>query len=224
MLRVTQLAGFGGAAFPAITVTDDGDSAPSSGGGGAAHTYNAKTSTGPHTVLLITAYDVGGAFTINSVTWNGGAVTQWVQANTSNGSDDVAAAIFYVAGAQTGNIVINFSVGVTDSEITILSLDKLVSTTPTDTDTATSNSASGVTLSALDPSARGGVRLAAFANDGATVAITWTWTGHTEASDVNATDSRHGVAYKINDTSGGSIAAAGDGPTRKCALAGVSLR
>lgn len=207
--------------LPDITLVDDGDAAPTSGAGTTTHTYSAKTSTGPHTILCITSED-GAPATITGITWNAVPMTQLVLAETATGSNENSASIFYIAGAQNGDIVITFDENANDSHVTILSLDNLRSATPVDTDTATTAGAASLTLSALTAAPSGGIRIAVFSNGTAATAVTWTWVGHTEAADLSAGAFRHSVAYRIDDTAGGNITAAGEND--RTAMAGVTLR
>lgn len=217
MLRVNNLTGFGGGALPAIEVTDDGDStAESSGGGSNAHTHTSESSTGPISIL--------GAFwsdptdtTLNSVTWGGSAVTILVQAHRSN----IGCAIGIISGAQTGNVVLNFSGSVDDSCLTKISLNNLLSMSAKDTDSSTS-AAGSASLTALTTPGAGGVRIAVYGSETDSAV---TWTGATEIADFSLTSgaatARMSAAYDLGDDSG-TITADVDAADE--AICGVSLR
>lgn len=220
MLHVSQLTGFGaGALVRDITVVNDGDAAPSSGLGTATHTYNAKTSTGPFTLVCITWREANTSRTLNGVTWNGVAMTSLVNVRGAiGGGDEAGCAIFAIAGAQSGNIVITFDAGAADSQITILSLANVVSLTPVSTDSEQGSGTATDLDSLLSPGV-GGIRIAVLNAAGDTSAITWAV--GTEVSDLDAGVWRHSAAYHLGDHADAIGFTGGTGVTL---MAGVSLR
>lgn len=217
MLRVSNLTGFGGGAKPPIPApVDDGDATNSSGL--ASHTYAAQTSTGPVTVLGITWGD-GSSRTLNSATWNGDAVSILVQQVVAMGAGFGNAAICIIGGgARSGNLVLNFSGTVLDSEITKLSVSNLISIMAIDTDDETS-AGGGADLDSLLSPGIGGIRIGVFANDADTTGVTWT--NATEVSDIEVTNHRHSVAYDLGDN---ATTITADGGAVGEVIVGVSLR
>ena len=202
----------------AVTLVDDGDAAPSSGTGTATHTYNSQTSTGPVSVIAIT-WDDGGGRTLDSITWNGVAMTIMVQANVSGGSTAIpGAALCIINGAQSGSVVATFDASCDDSEITKISLSNLQSLTPIDTDSESSTSG-GSNLDSLASPGTDGIRLTAYAEDNPTASVSWT--NATEVSDINGGSWRHSVAYDLGDDAT-TIEANGGGDDE--VHVGVSLR
>jgi hypothetical protein len=202
----------------AITPVDDGDAAPSSGAGTSTHTFGSQSSTGPFSFVKITwIEDTGSDRTITSATWGGAATTIPVQEFMPTAVEDgIGAAILYIAGAQTGNIVVNFSGDVEDSQITKVSLDN-VNTTFIDTDFDAQESTS-LNLDALSSPGLGGIRLAVYGNT--SDASGCTWTNATEIADLDAGTFRHSAAWDLGD----------DGTTINCsrsdsdsAIAGLSI-
>lgn len=205
-----------------IAVTDDGDAQSSSGAGTATLTFNSQTSTGPHSVIGITWHKATTTTTLSSATWGGSSMSILEQIAYDPGNDCIHCAICIIAGAQTGNIVLNFAATITDAEITKLSLSNLQSMTAVDTDEE-SASAGGSDLDSLTTPGTGGVRLAVLMNLGSATAVTWS--NASEVSDLSVTSGaeswRHSMAYDLGDDSG---AIAGNGGSNDEAHVGVSLR
>lgn len=215
MLSVTNLSGFGSAAAVAdITLIDDGDDSSADSNSGGVATFNSKTSTGPHTFVLIGA-DHDAAPTLSSATFDGSAMSILVQKTYSSGSPVVA--ICYIAGAQSGNVVLTFSGSISGPGITIVSLDNMVSATPVDTDNASGGSGAAA-LSALASPGVGGARLIVCAfKDASGVS----WAGATEIADYTSVY-RVSAAYSLGDD-GGTVTATDTGGSR-WAICGVSMR
>lgn len=209
------LAAVGGAG---VTVIDDGDVASEEAGGTTdTHTFSSETSTGPDTILCATWIGgFAGAVTLTSATWNGSPMTILVQANEATAS--LGAAICYISGAQSGDIVLTFSNVATDSAITKLSLVGLSSSTAIDTDSE-SSAAGGADLDSLSSPGSGGVRIATFAN--ATSGTGVTWTNATEVADTSAGSYRHSAGY---DSGADATAITADGAAAGEVIVGVSLR
>lgn len=201
-----------------IAVIDDGDAALSSGGGTSTVTFSAQTSTGPTSVICITWYKATTATTLSSITWNGSAMSILEQINRDAGSDTMGAAIAIIDGAQSGDVVATFAASVSESEITKLSLTNVQSLTAVDTDEEGA-AAGGSDLAALTSPGLGGVRIAAFANLGSAVAVTWS--NATEVSDLDAGTYRHSVAYDLGDDATTIVATGGSNDE---VHVGVSLR
>lgn len=200
-----------GASVRKIAIIDDSTFAPSSGTGTDTHTYTSKTSTGPDTIVFLTW--TGQFSTLSGVTYGGVSMTQLV----IGGSASNACAIYYISGAQTGNVVVTFTGSISDSQITIASLTNLQSATAVDTDV---DSVSPCDMDALDTPGVGGIRLVCFAS---TVDATGcTWVNATELSDVDIGVDRHSTAYTLGDDGSTISLSAGGGGTD--VMVGVSLR
>lgn len=183
-----------------ITIVDDGDAAPSSGTGTSSHTYNSETSTGPASVVMFTAEN-SAAFTLSSATWNGSSVDILFQDSFDAGSGTrLCAGFLYASGAQSGNIVLNWSTSVVDSEITIVSLTNLVSSTTVDTDSHGAASVTPVDLDAISSPGQGGIRLAIYCS-GENATISGSWSNATELSYVDAGGFQHTTAYDLGNNS-----------------------
>jgi hypothetical protein len=202
-----------------ITIVDDGDAAPSSGGGTSTHTYNTQTSTGPDSGLLITWVN-DGILTLDSGSWNGNALTILEQASKDNASEDMGAAIAVVAGAQSGTLTLTWSGNCADSEITKVSLSNVQSLSAVYTDKEIS-AESGADLDSLLSPGVGGIRLAvhAHAND----ASATSWTNATELADLDAGLWRHSAAYDLGDDAT-AIVADNAGLADAEVIVGVSIR
>lgn len=200
-----------------IEITDDGSvAAPTSGAGlgTSTHTYESQTSTGPVSVLAISASGDPGDNSISGVTWNGNSMTKLVEALEGT----VGASIWIVSGAQSGDIVIS-SVGAVDrGRITKISLANVYSLTPVDTDTESSGSGAA-NLDSLSSPGVGGIRIAMFVNYSNATGVTWT--NATELSDNGVGDHRHSAAYDLGDD--GTEITANGASDNEC-IAGVSIR
>ncbi len=205
-----------------ITVTDDGDAQSSSGAGTNTLTWTSQTSTGPHSVVLISWHKATTATTLSSITWSGVAMTILEQIAYDPGNDPIHGAIAIIAGAQSGSIVATFAATITDAEITKLSLLNLNSMTAVDTDEE-SAAAGGSDLDSLASPGVGGIRLALLTNLGAATGVTWS--NATEVSDLQVTSGaeswRHSAAYDLGDD---ATAIAGNGGSNDECHVGVSLR
>jgi hypothetical protein len=216
MLRANQLVGFGvgGSDITVIPETDFG--APSSGDGTDTHTFTSPSLSGPEKYFLVTWRRAVGATTLDSATWGGAAVTILVQGGFDAGGETVGAAIGYCANAS-GNIVLNFSLGA-NSYMSLASLSGAVTPgTAVDTDSESANGTAD--LDSLTTPGDGGARLAVYANQTDTTAVTWT--NATEFSDADAGTWRHSAAYDLGDD-GTAIAA--DGAAAGEVIVGVSIR
>jgi hypothetical protein len=143
-----------------------------SGGGTATHTFTSETTTDVHTILFIGwQNNTAAARTLSSATWNGNAITILVQNNAFGGSQCSGAAIAYISGAQSGDIVLNLSSTVANSFIRTVGLTDLNSATPVDTDNVAQNAGGGtsVTMTALtDAGVHGAIMLFGINDDQAT--------------------------------------------------------
>lgn len=202
-------------------IADDGDAAPSSGVSTSVHTYNSKTSTGPQTILCLTAWDANAPADISptSVVWGGTSLTKIRGTTTEN----VHASIWgYLGGALSGNIVVTFSAGSSnpdDSEITILSYSGIQSLTAVDSDIGTEETGSSISFDALNTFDADGCFVCCAMNEADTTAVTWT--NATERSDLDAGSFRHTVANGTG-TPSGTITCSGG--SADWSFVGVSLR
>lgn len=205
-----------------ITVADDGDFAISSGSGGTAHTFNSVVTTKATSFALVTWSDAS-TLTISSATWGGAACSILAQVS-SGASTRTGSAILAIAGAQTGNLVINFSAACDSSRVSAISADGVVSLTPVDTDTSfiEFGSSTSCDLDNLTAPGVGGLRLAVGTSFADTTA--WTWTNATEVSDLDAGVWRHSAAYDLgnNGTTISTSQSTNSGASRT--IAGVSIR
>lgn len=185
--------------MPDITIVDDGDAAPSSGTGTATHTYTSLASTGPYSFALITWVDASD-LTLNSATWGGNACTVYGQSGAvGSGGKRPTTSIVGISGAQTGNLVLNFSAACDDSEVTVVSLANLQSLTAVDTDSDVRlfSDATACDLNGLTTPGVGGIRLAVYCHSTDTSAISWT--NATALADLDAGTYRHTAAYDLGD-------------------------
>lgn len=205
-----------------ITVADDGDFAVSSGANTTALTFNSVITTKGTSFALITWKDAS-TLTLSSATWGGNACSILVQ-QSSGSSTRIGCAIIAISGAQTGNLVLNFSAACDDAEVTAISADNVQSLTPVDTDATFQEfgSATSVDLDALTAPGVGGVRLAVEAHFSSGTAITWT--NATEVSDLATGTYRHSAAYDLgnNGTTISTSVSTNSGFTR--VICGVSIR
>ena len=199
MLRVQNLAGFG-TPRGAVGIIDDGGQAVDSGAGTGTHTFNSVTSTGPHT-YVIASMDDSFEVSLDSYTFDGNSMTKLVdRAGPSVGGVRSRVAILYIAGAQSGDVVLGWSGGADNSYISVVSCNNVNDPTGGDTDTGQTTSGSAMTLNALSSPGAGGVRLVGLVNEGGTASVSWT--NATEIRDVDAGTHRHAVAYDEGDDSG----------------------
>ena len=207
---------------PLITPTLDGDFAPDSGTGTAAHTYNSITA-GPISAVArsgvaITWDNAGAVRTVSGVTFDGNAMTESHEAGRATGLN-VGCAFYIIDDSQSGNIVVTFDGTVDDSHITVVSLEDVISETPVDVGNAGAATGTGTSMTNLLVPGMGGIRIAVYANDTGTTAVTWT--NATEQSDVDAGSHRHSVAW-VEGNSNDNIKA--DGASDDHQLVGVALR
>jgi hypothetical protein len=204
-----------------IILIDDG-----SAGSGAVMsdtaTITGLSSTGPHTIILITGGVDSDAIAINSVTFGGNAATA-LTSFVIDSANQAFVQIWYIAGAQTGDIVVTLG-GSSQwaASATIVSLINLLSSTAVDTDTAESNLATSLSLSALASPGAGGIRLVVFSHDVDGEAITPTNATEIDDEDLSS-NTRHWTGYDLGDD-GTTITCANAGTANNCAMAGVSLR
>lgn len=204
-----------------VSVTDDGDIAPSSGEGTSTITYNSVSGSGITVFLMTYNNSAGSTRTLSSATWNGNAVTILEQVTRISGTNRNGGAVLIYNGTVTGNLVLAFSGTVHGSYITKVTLGNLLSTTAVDTDELVANGTSiTMTLSALTTPGVGGVRLLASAFTGTG---SQTWTNATPLTAGNAaTGYTHNAAYDPGDD-GSDVSITNVGATAASVL-GVSLR
>ena len=201
---------FAETALDDITITDDGDA--SFVGPASTVTFAARASTGPHSLVAFMAVS-STAITLNSATWGGNPVSiLHTEARTG-----YLIGWLYIAGAQTGDLVLNFSVGV-NCYITVASLENLISATPGDTDEDDLTGVASITLDNLASPGEGGIRLAVEWHSNTS---TTAWTNATEIADISTGSVRYSVAYDLGDDAGTITASFSSALTMIC---GVSLR
>lgn len=214
-----MLMGSGGSNTP-VTVTDEGDSAPDSGTSSAQHTYNSKTVNGASRGYVLLSYysGVGSTRYVTSATWGGTSMTIERQTVTNGGSGPGAqtwgvAILSIDAASASGDVVINFSGIINDSEITIASTDdEYIGTS----DTGAAVSTGTAVLSNLNAPPNGGARLAVAVHVNDPTGMTWT--NATELSDLDAGSFQHSAAYD-EDSNTSDITVASD-----VAAVGISVR
>ncbi len=207
---------------PDITPTLDGEFAPDSGTGTAAHTYNSivagPISAPAASAVAITWDNAGAVRTVSGVTFDGNAMTPLHNAGRATGLN-VGCALYAIDGSQSGDIVVTFDGTVDDSHITVISLEDVLSLTPVDVGDAGAATGTGTVMTNLLVPGLGGFRIAVYANDTQGTAVSWT--NADEQSDVNAGAHRHSVAV-VENNSDSDIDA--DGASDDHQLIGVSLR
>ena len=174
--------------------TDDGDAAPSSGGGTAEHTYSALTSTGPYTVGVVT-WDGGAGTALVSALWNDEAVT----VHSFPESSGMGVAFVLASGARSGDLVLTFDGATTDSEISVLSLNNVISFTLLDSAQVGSGETPVVLTGVGSPGVKG---IRVFGATNATAGTAMSSGDATEFADVNAGSWRHWAAYDLGDDDG----------------------
>jgi hypothetical protein len=207
---------------PAVFPSLDGDFAPDSGTGTATHTYNSITA-GPisavaRSVVAITWDNAGAVRTVSGVTFDGNTMTELHEAGRSTGKN-VGCALYVIDGSQSGDIVVTFSGTVADSHITVLSPEDIISDTPVDVGDAGAATGTGTIMTNLLVPGMGGIRIAVYANDTGTTAVTWA--NAVEQVDVDAGNHRHSVAWVLNNADDDIDA---DGASDDHQLIGVALR
>jgi hypothetical protein len=205
MLRVNNLIGFGGAvaAGPVTFVADDGDDTVV-GAGSTTIAFGANTATGPYVLAgLSWNRNTNAARTLSSLAWNGVNGTILVQHDFVGASDDFGAAIVLFEGSQSGNLTATFDATIDDAAVSKLSISGLSSTTPIDTD-SDDGGAGTVSMSYATPTADG-IAVYVYAATVDTNAVT-PGAGFTEISDIDTTNYRHSMAYRL----GASTSAAPD--------------
>lgn len=188
------------ASLGAITVTDDGDFSPT-GEGTNTHTYASTASTGPYSLVCLTWGNIS-ARSISGVTWGGVAMTEVVAINGVAAVGYPGAAIFGIAGAQTGDIVATFSGLTSRSHLTVTSLSR-AGTLHDSASARGSNSAQA--FSNLSCSSGNGATICVMCHDTDGGAGT-TWNDvDGELVDVADSGQQHTVAYKYGSYSTGVI-------------------
>lgn len=202
---------FAQTALQDITITDDGDN--TNPGAGTAQTWVGRTSTGPATLVAFFAA-TGASVSATSATWgaNPGAILH------QEGRAGYVIGWIYFAGAQSGDLTINFSISV-NCWITVASLDNLVSGTPVDTDEDDLNSVTSITLDNLASPGVGGIRLAVAWHEHPTTAASWT--NATGIASVDVGSMHYSVAYDLGDDATTITASF---PSSNAMICGVSLR
>ncbi len=219
-LKLTNLVGFGGGGGSAIAVIDDGGDDDFKNT--TIHTYTSRTCTGPACYISVGWISDTVERNLNSMTFNGNTISIKVQRHRAAGIVWHACAIGVISGAQSGNLVFNFSGTVTSSYYRLLSARNVRNTNPTDTDSYSSDTNS-ITLSALIPPSSGGLEIAAMVLDDTLLPVTWTPSPEVKTLFDGAPDARWSVAYRLGGLGGsGDIkwTAAGDNQ----ATVGVALR
>lgn len=207
-----------------ISITDDGDAALSSGTSSTQHTYSSLSSSGPASYVLLTWHD-GNSRTLTSATWGGNSCTILFQdVNPTGDAGELGAALLYISGAQSGDLVLNWSNVVFTSNVTVVSLNGVNNPgAPVDTDSEREDSvgSSGVDLDSLSSPGAGGIRLAVFvSNPNSSI----TWSNAVELSNITASGFyRHTAAYDLGDD-GTTIVPSASGDASKKTVVGVSLR
>lgn len=203
-----------------IALIDDGSASSGTQLNSSTATITGLSSTGPHTFLLLTGGCDATALSFSSVTFGGNSCTSLVF--VQDAGNQAWAAIYYIAGSQTGNIVVTTS-GTPDwdANATIVSLINLQNSSPVDTDSASNASATALSLSALTSPGTGGIRLVAFAHDDDTNGVTPT--NATEIDDEDGGAARHWTAYDEGPNAT-TITATSAGAANNCAMVGVSMR
>jgi hypothetical protein len=131
--------------------------------------------------------------TLNTVTINGVSAAKAVGV-LLGGSGNMISEIWYAENPSgtTADVVLTFSAATSGAwEVALFEVNG-ATTIPTDTDSASSGTASSLSISALTIPANG-VAIIASGNAGDTVAITWT--NATEYTDTNITEIRASSAY-----------------------------
>lgn len=209
---------------PIAAPTDHGDAASGVVSSNSVATIAGLSSDGPDTFIFLNgAISPAATLQISSVTFGGNAATQLVfQRNDDNTQ---FSAIYHIAGSQTGNIVVTADGSYTwIVSATVISIDNLQSSTPVDTDTAKSDSATALSLSALASPGTGGIRLVAFVYGDDDLV---TPTNAVELADIDPGDPadvyQHWAGYDLGDD-GTTITCTSVGGAEQCAMVGVSLR
>ena len=174
-------------------------------------------------VIAITWNNVGAVRTVSGVTFNGNTMTELHEAGRATGLN-VGCALYLIDSSQSGDIVVTFDGTVDDSHITVVSLEDVISETPVDVGNAGAATGTGTSMTTLLTPGMGGVRIAVYANDDPTTAVTWT--NATEISDeaagpVSAPVHRHSVAYVLQNSNDNIKA---DGASDDHQIIGVALR
>lgn len=222
ILRVNNLVGFGAGGSRDVAFVDHGDATSGTISSGDTATLTGLTSSGPHTYVLLTGGADGSTVSISTVTFGGNSMTEKVFVQSAAGDD--WAAIYYIAGAQTGDIVVTLSSAISwDAAATAVSATGLRSATNIDTDTAVSDSATSLSLSALTTPGDGGARLVSFSHSAS--AGTVTPTNLTEMSDIDGGSTRHVAGYDLGDDGTTITCTTTESPgLTRCAMVGISIR
>ena len=174
-------------------------------------------------VIAITWDNVGAVRTVTGVTFDGNTMTELHEAGRATGLN-VGCAIYLITGSQSGDIVVTFDGTVDNSQITVVALEDEISGTPVDVGDAGAATGTGTSMTNLLTPGMGGVRIAVYANDDPTTAVTWT--NAVEFTDVavgpvSAPSHRHSVAYVLQNSDDDINA---DGASDDHQLIGIALR
>lgn len=187
------------------------------------HSYGARTSAGPHTILFLGFQD-NATETVVSADWGGVAGEILVQVTANVDTTEQGVAIIYFPGAMSGTLTITFSNAVSDSHAVAASIVNLISSTPVDTDThfVGAGNSTPCVLDGLTTPGEGGIRLAAWARY-TTNTPTATWTNATEVVGVmDAGSFEFACAYSLEDSS--STISTSTSTANGRSICGASLR
>jgi hypothetical protein len=187
--------------------------AQDSGSGTSTLTLSSKSKDDPHMVLFVQWHNgTAAAKSLSTITWNGNSGSIIVQRNQFGSSSTIGGAIVYIAGPQSGNIVLTFSGSIATATVRAAGLIGLQSSTAVDTDSDGHNSGGGTTstLTALTNAGNQGIVLVFYVNDDQTTSITPTNVGVTQTEGDSGTNTRHLIGYDEGIPAGNYTCVGGD--------------